>query len=518
MMGSLKSTRARLRRVKAGHVVMSPDDVMEMETRSRKRGYAAAEKRARFGDFRVSRGSADYELRQGLVAVRAKSRYLARNSSFMRRFLWLLAINVVGKKGFIFQSRVKRLDGTPDASLNERVNTDFKRWSKRPTTCGQLSFTDLQKQAVKTLARDGEVIWELVFNSKYADGFAINPMEADLLDVYYNTQHTNGNEIKMGVELDIHNAPVAYHFLTHHPGEATYFSFERKRSYRRVPVSRVRHVFISDRPGQTRGEPWGATVINSIKMVDGYREAETTGRRLKSSIMGFFQRIMPGAQGIAELSDQIDENDNMLEMSMEPGMLKELSPGLEFKSFDPGGAQTDFAEFENQIKKDVSMGLMISNMSLGMETQGVSYSAGRTISLEDRDFYQDVQGFMIDRMLEPICDVWLSRRVLQDDSNIPPTRIAAIRENCIFRPRGWDWVDPAKDVRANKEALETGQTSLARVAAARGIDEDELLDEIQETQRKLTERGLTLPLLQSNTNSNQSNDDDSDDDADQNQS
>ena len=61
-----------------------------------------------------------------------------------------------------------------------------------------------------------------------------------------------------------------------------------------------------------------------------------------------------------------------------------------------------------------------------------------------------------------------------------------------MRPRGWSWVDPAKEVRANREALASNQTSLARVAAERGIDRDDLLDEIQEDQSAAALRGLTL--------------------------
>ena len=492
-------------------------ELEKIAVRAVKRGYAAAENKARYGDFRSSRGSADYELREGLLKVRNKSRWLARNSSVMKRFLGLLSINVVGPHGFIFQSRVTRANGDLDESLNTRVMNDFTDWSDQPTACGKLSMIDLEKQAVKTLARDGEVIWEIVRSRRYKDGIAINPIEADYLDETLTTTHTNGNRIKMGVEIDEYGRPVAYHFLTDHPGDITWFNNYNRRRYRRVPADLVIHTFVSDRPGQTRGEPWASTIINNVKMLDGYREAETMSRRLKASIMGFFKKMDQGPGGIDELSDTVDEPDNMLEMSMEPGLLKELPKGLEFQGFDPGGAQTDYASFEYQLKLDNSMGLMISNMSLGMETKGVSYSAGRTISLEDRDFYKDIQQFIINRKLKVVFSLWLSMRVIQPEATIPATRLDAIRRSCVFRPRGWDWVDPGKDVKANAEALLSGQTSLARVAAARGIDEDELLDEIEDTQRNLNKRGLkglTLYSNDSNADANQSENTDKDDDDD----
>lgn len=486
----------------------------EQASKAHKRGYAAAAKKARYGDFRSSRGSADYELRQGLVEVRNKSRWLARNSSTMKRFLGLLSINVVGSKGFVFQSRVRRQDGTMDDSLNRRVEDDFRDWWKRPTTCGKLSGVDLQKQAVKSLSRDGEIIWEIVFNHAYKDGIAINALEPDMLDETLTLMHTNGNQIRMGVEIDKFNAPVAYHFLTTHPGDIAWFSPQTKKRYRRVPAERIIHTFVSDRAGQTRGEPWATTIINNLKMLDGFREAEVTGRRLKSSIMGFFKRVLPGTEGLPELADGMgtdDQGDDIMEMQMEPGLLKEMAPGLEFQAFDPGGAVTDFKDFDSQMKKDNAMGTMISNMSLGMETEGVSYSGGRTITLEDRNFYQDVQGFIVDRNLEPVFSMWLSRRVIQPDATIPPTRLTAIRRHCKFRPRGWDWVDPAKDVKANAEALRTKQTSLAIVAAARGLDRDDLLREIQEDEQAAAKLGLTLDYNTSNTTPNEPSKDDEDD-------
>ena len=98
---------------------------------------------------------------------------------------------------------------------------------------------------------------------------------------------------------------------------------------------------------------------------------------------------------------------------------------------------------------------------------------------------------------------------------IPPTRVDAIRENCTFRPRGWDWVDPAKDVKANTEALRTKQTSLARVAAQRGLDRDDLLAEIQEDERAAAKLGLTLDYNVTSVATNQSPKDEEDDETDE---
>lgn len=478
----------------------------------RKRGYSAASNIARYGDIRNSSGSADYELREALATVRNKIRFMARNSGTMKRYIQLMDMNVNGENGFTFQCRVKQANGEQAVALNDRVEEAWAAWCMSPTVCGQMEMTDLTKQMVRTWARDGEVIWEIVSGAEYPDGIAVNPIEADMLDETMNEIYPpTKNEIRMGVEINRKGRPVAYHFLMEHPGDVTMWSDMTRSRHRRVPADRVIHIYLKDRPGQTRGEPPAAATVLGVKMLDGYREAETTGRRLRSALMGFFTRERPGSSQLEEIADHEDEVDDVFEMNMEPGRLKQLPDGMEFKEFAPGGSVTDYADFETQVKKDLSMGLGISNMSLGMEVEGVSYSSGRTITIEDRNWYRVMQGFFIRRAMKPLFSKWVAAHNLMPEAAFTPTQRPRIIRSCKFRGRGWDWVDPAKDVRANAEALETNQTSLTQIAAQRGMSRDDLLDEIADDKRALESRGLTQP--QSGGNSVQTDIEDDDDAA-----
>ena len=454
------------------------------------RGYAAAAKVARYGDFTSSRGSADYELREGLAEVRAKVRYLARNSSSMKRFLNLMHVNVVGEHGFRLQSRVRRNDGSLASALNTRVEEAWAEWCEAPTACGQMHMVDLCEQAIRALCRDGEFIWEVYFNGDSAE---INPIEADQLDETKNEVYPpTGNEIRMGVEINDKGRPVAYHFLTQHPGDAVSYDLMLRNRHRRVTADRVLHVFKKERVGQTRGEPPAASMVLGVKMLDGYREAETMGRRLRSALMGFFTSDMPPTAQIEQLADRPDEDQELFEMDMEPGRMKQLPHGMRFEEFSPGGSTTDYAEFEQQAKKDIAMGVNISTMSHGMEVSGVSYSSGRTVIQEDREFYKTVQQFMIRRAMKPLFRMWQRFHLISANPSFTSTQISTVYRSCVFRPRGWDWVDPSKDVSANTEALMTGQTSLTRVAASRGMDISELMAEIAAERELAAQYGLTL--------------------------
>ena len=75
------------------------------EKRTFKRAYQAANTSRLFADFKESERSADSELYPVLGRMRARSRDLARNNEYVRRYLDLLKNNVVGDRGFSLQSR-----------------------------------------------------------------------------------------------------------------------------------------------------------------------------------------------------------------------------------------------------------------------------------------------------------------------------------------------------------------------------------------------------------------------------
>ena len=120
--------------------------------------------------------------------------------------------------------------------------------------------------------------------------FALQVLEADYLVDEDMPAAKEGNFIRMGIEVDGFLRPQAYHFFTQHPGD-TSMGVGRGQGIKRirVPANEVIHLFIPERPSQTRGVSWFASALMRLHMLQGYEEAEVVRARASSALMGFIQ-------------------------------------------------------------------------------------------------------------------------------------------------------------------------------------------------------------------------------------
>lgn len=460
-----------------------------------KRGYSGAGNSARYADFGASNLSADAEIEVALSVLRGRSRNLERNVSHIKRYLQLMQDNIVGHIGFRLQVRAYQTNGKEfDKKGNEAIEAEFNKWCKSVTADGMMTMAASLKMAVRAYCRDGECIIQFRFGKQFPLGFAIKFIEADLLDETLNRIYPGTkNRIRMGVEMDADERPVAYHMLTSHPGESVWSIGNRR--YVRVPADEIIHIYLKSRPGQTRGEPPMSAVMNETKMLAGYREAEIMNRRASSSKMGFIERDKDSGP-VEGLADEIDDEGELIS-EVEPGKIQILPEGYSFNSFDPTGSNTDYVGFEKQIIRSIAVGLGPSYIDLGMDLTDVSYSSIRQGSLSDRDFYRGMQSFFIDRMMWPIYRRWLLHCLDFGSTGIPAYRYEKFLNASKFIPRGWAWVDPEKEVDAAIKAREGRLNSLQRQMAENGDDFAEVADEIAAEEAYLASKDI--PVVTKNT-------------------
>jgi len=456
-----------------------------------KRDYLAASKGRLYMDFKGSNKSADAEIRWSLRDLRNRSRDLERNNEYARRYLQLLQTNIVGESGFRLQLKGRNIDGTIDMAGNNIIEAAWEDFCRLggPTVDGKMSMTDLSNHVIRGMARDGEVFLHIVNKNYLRHGIGVQIIEPDRVDDQMNETLRDGNQVRMGIELDSSTRRVAaYHVLVNNPGDYDYATTTTGTFRQRIPADRVLHVYVQERADQTRGVPWTVTAMPALKMLHGYREAELVAARVGAAKMGFF--TSPAGDGFT--ADGYEDTFTPL-YDAEAGTFHQLPAGVDFKAFDPTHPTTAFADFEKAILRGIAGGLGVSYTAIANDLEGTSYSSIRQGALEERDFYKTQQRFMIEHFIDPMFRIWM--RHVMDFALIPingPGKFEKFALGISWRARGFQWVDPLKEINAAVVGLQNGIISHTDIAATYGRDAEETFAQIQRDKEMAKIFGLTM--------------------------
>ena len=133
----------------------------------------------------------------------------------------------------------------------------------------------------------------------------------------------------------------------------------------------------------------------------------------------------------------------------------------------------------------------MSYESISRDYSQSNYSSSRLSLIDDRDLWRTMQQWFIRNFRERLHSIWLESAVLS--RAIPAVSVAAYVANrsafeaATWKPRGWSWVDPTKEVNAYKEAVRCGFTTVSNVIAMTGGGVD--LEDV------LTERARELDMM-----------------------
>ncbi len=477
--------------------------LQEAQTRNQnlQRAYAAAQNNRLTSDWINQATSADSEIRGSIRLLRNRARQLVRDSDFAKAALRAVRNNVVGT-GIKMQAQVRMQRGGRLAEeVNSRIEEQWTRWgsAKRCHAGGKLSWFDIQRLCVTSMLESGEVFIRVV---RQSFGGSTVPMgleiiESDLLDDDYNAIEKNGNEIRMGVEIDKWGRPVAYHFFDYHPGDYQ-FSYAQKAVKKRVriPADDIIHLYMIERPGQTRGVSAFATAIMRLRNLSGYEEAEIVAARASSSMMAF---VKTPDQELFE--DGTYNEESVLDFS--PGSIRRLAPGEEMQFFNPNRPDDGFTPFVQQMLRAVAAGVGCSYTQVSSDFSQSNYSSSRLELLETRTHYKVLQQYVIESLCEEVYEKWLEMAVMAGVLDLPgfdtnPGRYMATK----WMAPAAQFVDPQKEAAAYKDLIRSGIMTLSQVIALHGGDFEEQMRQRQHELAVADELNITLDTDPSQTSLN----------------
>jgi lambda family phage portal protein len=457
------------------------------------RMYQAARASRLTAGWATSVTSADSELISSLTQLRNRSRALVRDSAYAKRAKVIVQNNVVGG-GIGMQAQVMSTRDTLRDDVNDSIEDAWRDWSYAEYchTGGALCFADLERAALGQVFEAGEVFIRKHYRTFGASRvpFALELIEAErIADEFMSPVPPGpaaaGAMVKLGIEVDRYGRPLAYWIRQRHPGELRFIQGETDM-LERVPADQIIHLRLVDRWPQTRGEPWLHAVARKLNDMDGYSEAEIVAARGAANYLNTIQT--PEAEHpLAQPADPANPQGEK-EILTEPGMSIRLNPGEVMNFNNPSRPNTALDPFMRYMLREVAAGTGPSYESLSRDYSQSNYSSSRLALLDDRDLWRMLQQWYVRNCRMPLHKEWLRQAVLA-------RRVAAIRveeyaadpgkfEAVLFKPRGWSWIDPSKEVAAYKEAIKAGFMTVSDVIAITGEGKD-IEDVLRQRDREL---------------------------------
>lgn len=460
------------------------------------RSYDGARRTRSTADWFASSTSADSELRNDLVRLRNRSRDLVRNNPYLKHAIQVTLPNNVIGTGLGFQSQVKRKRGDRlDDQVNTQIEEAWLEWQKANYchTAGKLTFGDLQRLAIKSVAESGEVLFRKIRSSFGGSPIpiALEVIESDQLCDTHAVSGYDGNLVKMGVELNEWQRAIAYHLYPYHPGDTQFARASQNGKLIRVMADDICHLFICDRPGQTRGVPWLHAVINRIRQMGAFEDAKITTARAQALINAFI--VTPDPENLI-LGEQDEKGDRSWDLDSGEAIV--LQPGEQVQPFVPSSPNDNGSEFLKSLLRSAAISTGISYEAFTGDFSSTSYSSARTALLQERDCYQVLQTWFINSFLIPFYEEWLDLAVLSGRVKIDDyfqNRAHYCKPK--FTSRGWAWVDPLKEVNANVTAVKAGFKTLTDIAAESGKDFEEIVKTRRREMDLLASYGVSVDTV-----------------------
>ncbi|MDU1177565.1 MAG: phage portal protein, partial [Peptoniphilus harei] len=219
-------------------------------------------------------GSPKEDIEDNIELLRERSRDLYMGGApIATGAIKTIRTNVVGG-GLKLKARldtdVLKLTDDEAEEKERQIEREFALWSESKLCDAEKknNFYELQQLAIlsQLLSGDAFVLLPAIQKHKFPYHISVQLIEGDR--VRTPNSKTNDKNIVSGIEFGKYGEPVAYYFCRKHPGAMSSMfgeKYDRIPAYgRKTGLANVIHIMESERPGQTRGVPVLASVIEPL--------------------------------------------------------------------------------------------------------------------------------------------------------------------------------------------------------------------------------------------------------------
>lgn len=328
-----------------------------------------------------------------------------------------------------------------------------------------------------------------------------------------------GNRIVSGVEIDADGAVEAYWICNKVQGDpveiAKIEKWVRVKAFGDLSgMPNIVQICHDIRSEQYRGVPYLAPVIETLKQVSRYTNAELTAAIIKSFFALFFVNNPSGSSELPAPSvynnpglgaggdDDEEERDpnapvvDVSEYGLGPGTLNALPAGVDVKAVDAGRSMSTFDAFVTQLIKQIGAAIGVPYEVI-MKNFTSSYSASRAAMLQAWEEFKLRRTWFARDFCQPVYEAWLAEAVAIGRLPAPgffddPAIRAAWCHADWYGPT-MSILDPVKDITGSALRVQYGLSTREREAAEMtGTDFEENLDQLAWEKERIDALGLQM--------------------------
>lgn len=418
--------------------------------------------------------SADDDTLPTLDIIRQRSRDLYMGTPLATGALRTMRTNVVGtglRLNPTIDIEFLGLSEEEGRVLKQTIEREFSLWADTLECDAQRmnNFYELQQLAFLSQLMSGDCFVLLPMTKRKSSVYdlRIRIIEADRCSNPPLAQ-IGDKDIRGGVELNKDGEVVAYWFSKYYPNSIYSTINHGKQEWQRVEVfgketgrRNVLHLMESERPEQRRGVPILAPVIESLKQLGRYTEAELMAAVVSGMFTVFIKTEMPGegplGEGIPE--DQLIDTEDPYSYELGHGSIVGLAPNESAEFANPSRPNTAFDGFVVAICRQIGAALELP-YELLVKQFVASYSASRAALLEAWKMFRMRRTWLANDFCQPIYEEWFAESVAKgripapgffDD---PLIRRAYTRASWHGPAQGQ--IDPLKEVKAAQLRIQEG--------------------------------------------------------------
>ncbi|MFT0212841.1 phage portal protein [Pseudomonas sp. F1_0610] len=420
--------------------------------------------------------------RQMLVG---RSRDAMRNHLIARAAIMRQRTSVVGT-GLVCYAQVNAqklgISTEQAQELNSQLDLIWEMYALNPVECdaeATLNHYQLQGLVLISALVNGDAFVATPYIKREGTQFGtrLQVIEADR--VCNPADGFDTENMVDGVEFDKYGAPIAYHIASTYKIDRINGNFG-ERKWQRLPAfgkhtgrRRTLHVMNEkERPGQKRGVPYLAPVLEPLQKLERYSSAELMAAVISAFFTVFIKKtdgFNDGGLPMAAMGSHVPTEDTGTpDIQLGEGAIVDLGEGEEPVTVNPARPNAQFDPFFTAVVKQIGAALEIPIEEL-LLNYDKSYSAARAAMLQAWRYYSLRRWWLVSEFCKPTRELVIDEAVAKGMINLP-NYVDPIKRHAYLNAL---WVGPArgaidelKEANAAGKRIEIGVSNVAMECAA----------------------------------------------------